>query len=60
MDLKEIVRRLTQAASEENLSFDGNGGVSVPIESIVRSEQFREQLNAVRQIADLAKDRSGR
>jgi hypothetical protein len=34
---------------EGNLDFDGNGRVSVPVESILRSPNFQRQLAAIRE-----------
>ena len=54
MDWKNLTRNLLQEASEENLSFEGRGGISVPIANIVQSPQFHEQLEAVKKIAEIA------
>jgi hypothetical protein len=55
MDLKSLARSLLQQASEENLSFEGHGGVSVPIVKIMESQRFHEQLEAVKKIAEEAR-----
>jgi hypothetical protein len=39
-------------SSKSNLSFAGNGKVSVSVESIVKSERVQQQVKAVREIAN--------
>ncbi len=58
MDWKSIFRSIQQEASEENLSFEGNGGVSVPIANIMNSARVQEQVETVRQIEEIARQSS--
>jgi hypothetical protein len=51
--IKYLPRNLRQEASEENLSFDGHGSVYVPLANIVNSPKVREQIAAVKQIAEI-------
>lgn len=42
-------------ASASNLNFEGGGRISVSVDSLVKSEQFRAQLQGIRDIATTAR-----
>ena len=45
---------MSSSQAKGNLSFAGNGKVSVKVTALLKSENFKEQLKAVRDLRDLA------